>query len=168
MSNSIAINCESSLHDEVLFHNDHLWAFISAGKTVDVYKHTSPNAPLPITLRDSKSSRPRRVLLSRRNSVSLRACRERLILFYNKNANYSGKYFESNATILFWAYIKHHWRTHSRVLSTQSESYSNHYADKQNRFFVDTSVIINSGSHLEYNSWINSSRVSISSHLFIR
>lgn len=35
---------------------------------------TSPKAPRPITFRDSKSSRPSRVRLRRRNSVSFLAC----------------------------------------------------------------------------------------------
>lgn len=42
---------------------------------------TSPKAPRPITLRDSKSSRPSRVRFSRRNSVSFLACWERRIRF---------------------------------------------------------------------------------------
>lgn len=42
---------------------------------------TSPNAPLPITFKDSKSSKPSLVLFRRRNSVSFRACADLLILF---------------------------------------------------------------------------------------
>lgn len=42
---------------------------------------TSPKAPRPITFRDSKSSRPSRVRLRRRNSVSFLACWERRIRF---------------------------------------------------------------------------------------
>ena len=48
---------------------------------------TSPKAPRPITLRDSKSSRPSLVLLSRKNSVSLRACSDRLIRFCNTHTH---------------------------------------------------------------------------------
>lgn len=44
---------------------------------------TSPNAPLPITFKDSKSSRPSLVLFKRRNSVSFCACADLLILFYS-------------------------------------------------------------------------------------
>lgn len=42
---------------------------------------TSPKAPRPITFRDSKSSRPSRVRLRRRNSVSFLACWERRMRF---------------------------------------------------------------------------------------
>lgn len=42
---------------------------------------TSPKAPLPITFKDSKSSRPSLVLFRRRNSVSFCACADLLILF---------------------------------------------------------------------------------------
>lgn len=45
------------------------------------FERTSPKAPRPMTLRDSKSSKPSRVLFSRKNSVSLRACCERRITF---------------------------------------------------------------------------------------
>lgn len=44
-------------------------------------KLTSPNAPLPIILRGRKSSTVSRARLSRRNSLSLRACCVRLICF---------------------------------------------------------------------------------------
>lgn len=42
---------------------------------------TSPNAPLPITFKDSKSSNPSLVLFKRRNSVSFRAWADRLSRF---------------------------------------------------------------------------------------
>lgn len=42
---------------------------------------TSPKAPLPITFKDSKSSKPSLVLFRRRNSVSFCACADLLILF---------------------------------------------------------------------------------------
>lgn len=58
---------------------------------VSLHGHrTSPKAPRPMTLRDSKSSRPSRVRFRRRNSVSLRACCERRMTFCqaHKHTNY--------------------------------------------------------------------------------
>jgi hypothetical protein len=43
---------------------------------------TSPNAPLPITFKESKSSMPSRDLFSRKNSVSFCACNALLSSFY--------------------------------------------------------------------------------------
>lgn len=53
----------------------------SVGAPPQIEALTSPKAPRPMTLRDSKSSSPSLVLFSRRNSVSLRACCERRITF---------------------------------------------------------------------------------------
>lgn len=55
-------------------------------KTKLLETFTSPKAPRPMTLRDSKSSKPSLVLFNRRNSVSFRACCERRVTFCRRDS----------------------------------------------------------------------------------